>query len=291
MALKLDLINKRYGHLLVVKEIGRRKNSPLWECICDCGEICQYTTKELQNQHRIMCDKCKGIDITNKRFGKLTALYATDERKNGSVVWKCLCDCGNYMHVRLDQLKGGKVQSCGCSRKEVGERMTINLIGQRFGKLVVLEKTEQRKNNSPVWKCQCDCGNHTYVDGHSLRKGNTQSCGCLKSKGEFKVLQILQQLNIKYEYQKKFDDCIYHSHLVFDFYLPEYNTCIEYDGKQHSESIEYFGGDERLKQQQLRDQAKEQWCQNNHIRLMRISYTEYNTLTTEQIIELLRGKV
>ena len=55
----------------------------------------------------------------------------------------------------------------------------MNLIGQKFNRLLVLEKTNQRNNGSIVWKCQCDCGNITYVSTRSLRSNNTKSCGCL----------------------------------------------------------------------------------------------------------------
>lgn len=54
----------------------------------------------------------------------------------------------------------------------------INLINQRFGKLVVLEVYE-RKNNKVYWKCQCDCGNITNVIGSSLKNGECKSCGCI----------------------------------------------------------------------------------------------------------------
>lgn len=60
-----------------------------------------------------------------------------------------------------------------------GEAITKNLIGQRFGRLIVTEKTEQRQYRHVVWKCICDCGNATLVSGGSLLSGRTQSCGCL----------------------------------------------------------------------------------------------------------------
>lgn len=66
--------------------------------------------------------------------------------------------------------------------------------------------------------------------------GKTQSCGCLVSKGEEKINFILQELKIKFNTQKTFNDCINpktNTKLRFDFYLPDYNCCIEYDGKQH----------------------------------------------------------
>ena len=55
----------------------------------------------------------------------------------------------------------------------------IDLTGQRFNKLTVIEKTDKRKNRQVVWKCKCDCGNITYVVGQALRTGHTKSCGCL----------------------------------------------------------------------------------------------------------------
>lgn len=59
----------------------------------------------------------------------------------------------------------------------------VNLIGQRFGKLTVVEKTKERRHGNVVWLCQCDCGNYTYVRTGDLRSNHyTQSCGCLSKK-------------------------------------------------------------------------------------------------------------
>ena len=69
----------------------------------------------------------KFTDLTGKRFGRLIAKEPTEERKNGSVVWKCDCDCGNTHFVRADQLKSGKTKSCGCldseRTAELGKKM------------------------------------------------------------------------------------------------------------------------------------------------------------------------
>lgn len=56
----------------------------------------------------------------------------------------------------------------------------MSIIGKRFGKLIVLEETNERKNNQKIYKCKCDCGNITYVRKGNLREGGTQSCGCTK---------------------------------------------------------------------------------------------------------------
>ena len=56
----------------------------------------------------------------------------------------------------------------------------MNLSGQRFGRLVAIEPTEQRISKRVVWRCQCDCGNVAFVTSSHLRSGHTTSCGCAR---------------------------------------------------------------------------------------------------------------
>lgn len=56
-----------------------------------------------------------------------------------------------------------------------------DLTGQKFGRLIVIKDSGQRKNRQVVWECKCDCGKTTYVVGQALRNGHTQSCGCLQA--------------------------------------------------------------------------------------------------------------
>lgn len=55
----------------------------------------------------------------------------------------------------------------------------IDLVGQRFGRLTVIAKTDKRSGHNICWLCKCDCGNEVVVSSHNLKSGNTQSCGCL----------------------------------------------------------------------------------------------------------------
>ena len=80
------------------------------------------------------------------------------------------------------------------------------------------------------------CGNTFTTTINNVTTGHTTSCGCYRSKGEKLVKEILNELNIVYKTEKTFKDCINPKteHVLrFDFYLPDYNCCIEYDGKQH----------------------------------------------------------
>ena len=84
----------------------------------------------------------------------------------------------------------------------------------------------------------------------------------------------MEKNNIKYVCEKKFENCKDISLLKFDFYLSEYNLCIEYDGIQHFKSVKRFGGLEELKNVQQRDKIKTEYCKNNNIQLIRIKYDE-----------------
>lgn len=156
------------------------------------------------------------------------------------------------------------------------------MLNKRFNKLTVLEDTGKRNyNGTIIWKCQCDCGNIVEIPTNHLNNGHTSSCGCLTSKCEEEISKYLRELNIKYYRQKTFDDCRNpktNALLKFDFYLPELNMCIEYDGKQHFAASGGWSTPKHLKETQYRDKIKEQYCQDNNIKLIRISYLQKDNL-------------
>jgi very-short-patch-repair endonuclease len=99
---------------------------------------------------------------------------------------------------------------------------------------------------------------------------------CISSKGENLILEFLKNNNIKYIQQYKFDDCKFIKNLFFDFYLPDFNFCIEYDGIQHYHPINWFGGEEKLKLQRQKDEIKNSYCKNKNISLIRFNYNQKN---------------
>ena len=120
-------------------------------------------------------------DLTGRRFGRLIVVKATEERRNTSVVWECICDCGNTTLVTSNHLLQGNTQSCGCLHKErVSNANSRILTGMRFGRLTVVKATEARRHEHIIWECMCDCGKTVYVAGANLVRGGTTSCGCLR---------------------------------------------------------------------------------------------------------------
>lgn len=92
--------------------------------------------------------------------------------------------------------------------------------------------------------------------------------------GERKIKEFLDNNKIKYFKEKKFKECKNIKELPFDFYLPEHKICIEYDGELHFRSVELFGGLNLLNRIKENDTIKDNWCINNEIKLIRISYKQ-----------------
>ena len=238
----------------------------------------------------------KLIDLTNQRFGRLIVLERVANNKN-RVMWKCQCDCGNIINVRGDYLRIGQTQSCGCKKLEaaakVGKNTIKDYVGKRFGHLTVVEDSGKRETNGSVsWKCQCDCGNVVYVATGNLPR--RMSCGCIKSKGEEKIISLLIEMQIPFITQKQFETCLFPETgrpLRFDFYLPDQHILIEYDGIQHYQyDATGWNVEERYNNTVKRDEYKNQWCQENNIPLIRIPYTEYENLSIEMIQSLIQEK-
>lgn len=133
------------------------------------------------------------------------------------------------------------------------------------------------------FKCR-KCGNIWEAKPNNILNG--KGCPkCKSSKGEKRIQNILDKYNIKYNIQYKFKDCYYESLLPFDFYLPEYNICIEYDGIQHYEPCTFGGisqeeAQKNLESCKLRDKIKTDYCSSNGIKLIRIPYFQYNNINS-----------
>jgi hypothetical protein len=107
---------------------------------------------------------------------------------------------------------------------------------------------------------------------------NHLRCGCKickSSKGENIIQTFLNNNKIKFIPQKTFDDCIGKKNMLpFDFYLPKYNLCIEFQGEQHFKPIEHFGGKHKFQKQKCNDEIKRNFCSLKGIRLLEITYKD-----------------
>lgn len=220
-------------------------------------------------------------DMAGQRFGRLLVLrYAGS--KNGKAAWYCKCDCGNETIVTGDNLRQGITSSCGCLWHEKFTKARFqDLTGQHFGELTVIKRDETRPQGHqlPVyWICKCSCGKEISVLAENLRSGNSQSCGCKrKSHGENKIQDFLNKKKITFIKEYKFQDLKDTRALPFDFIIfenekPKY--AIEFQGIQHFQPVDFFGGEKGFIEQQRRDNIKREYCKNNNIILIECNYDD-----------------
>jgi hypothetical protein len=118
-------------------------------------------------------------DLTGQVFGRLTVEKTVGNDKQGSRLWSCKCICGKEKIVSAGHLRSGSIKSCGCLWEEIKHKeKRIDLAGQVFDRLNVVEFAGKDKYGKPLWSCRCICGEEIVVSSNSLRSGSTKSCGC-----------------------------------------------------------------------------------------------------------------
>lgn len=232
----------------------------------------------------------KPMDLSNQKFGRLTALEATEKRINKSVIWRCQCECGKECFISAASLRSGRTKSCGCLKQESDKKPkgnVIDLTGQKFGHLTVISRNGSDQRGEALWECECDCDAHTHIIvlGSNLRSGHTQSCGCeRRSHGELKVAEILSKANISFIQEYSAFKFANGTNAKFDFYVNN-KYLIEYDGETHYKyNLHGWHNQEHLQAQQERDMIKNQWCKENKIPLIRIPYTRLKNLCLEDLL-------
>lgn len=199
----------------------------------------------------------------------------------------CRCKhCGHEWWITPAKLKSGR--RCPECRK-----VTLRKLKQKKPEVIQKELQENNPNveiigeyvnSQQMIRCRCKIHNikwesHTWNILHGLA-----GCPvCNSSRGENEVAIVLDELGIKYIRQHSFSDCIYKAKLKFDFYLPDYNICIEYQGEQHYFPVNFkgHGNVDYLKEHEnnlIRDNIKREYCSKNNILLLEIPYYEFDNI-------------
>lgn len=205
---------------------------------------------------------------------------------NTKILHRCKID-GCEWYVTPNNILRGK----GCPRcagnERYGHEGYIKRIAEINQNIEVLENYINA-HTSILHKCKVD-----GYEWYALPNGILNGGGCPKcneSKGEKTITNWLNENNILYESQKRFSDCKNIKTLPFDFYLPDFNIVIEYQGVQHYEPIEYFGGEEKFKNQVLRDNIKREYCKKSNIILFEISYCSDLNKELIKLYELIKTR-
>lgn len=205
---------------------------------------------------------------------------------------KCIfycSQCESYFEQTPSRLINQKIYGCNCCRtkKKTQEDFLSELGEQCLKEYEILENyiNIDTKIQFKHKKCNTIFKMTPWNFIHKHNKKYCPICYYNKSKGEIIINIFLEENNI--DYQKEF--IFPNSRKRFDFYLPELNICIEYDGRQHFEEIDFFGGKQGLLEIQKRDNEKNAYCLKNGIQLFRIPYTEISNIN-QILSEILKEK-
>lgn len=172
----------------------------------------------------------------------------------------------------------GACRKCAMDKTKNAQTLSPDDVEYRINSIngnILLNKNDYIKNNVRNLKIKCGKCGHIFTTSLSnyqtFNVTRCQSCTKHISKGEQMIIDILDKYDVNYIFQMKFDDCKDKRKLPYDFYFPEYNLCIEFDGPQHFEP-KY--GEEQFRITKLHDAMKDWYCRWNNIDLFRIPYWE-----------------
>lgn len=225
------------------------------------------------------------LQLNNQKFGFWEVIEKDIEKskEKHQSYWKCKCTlCGEIYSVRGSALKAGKTTKCvHCSTR------IINEIGNIYNNLKVISYAK-KKNNRAMWLCKCQCGNLIEVSGTDLRMGKIKSCGrcpTKESNGEKMIRKMLNNSGIIFISEYSFKDFKYENGYTprFDFYIPQRNYIIEYDGVQHFKSTSGWNTQKVHQKTIEKDKIKNKYCFDHNIPIIRIPYNE-NDITIFDLI-------
>lgn len=296
-----DLTGETYGKLTVKKMLYNYNNTNKTKCLCDCE--CGKTDV-IKDPYSIKtgkissCGCIKGISqrklMTGKTFGRLTVVEEifTDPQHHKV---RCVCSCGTEIVVARGDVMSGHTNSCGCLQadairlfKDVDYTGYISDYG-----IEIIDKYGKNNKGQTLWNCKCGiCGNIFQEIPARIKCNHIRSCGCIvRSSREIFIDNYLNDNNIQHICQYKFDDCKSKNgyRLRFDFGVFDINInllfLIEYDGKQHFEPVDLFGGEDAYIDTVERDIIKNKYCKEHNIILLRIQYT----YTEQEIIDAINN--
>lgn len=231
------------------------------------SEGCSLCVKE----EKLKIKELKFISKSN-RIHNYKYDYTLVDYKHSKSPVKIVCkEHGIFEQLPNFHLNGSRCPFCNYKNHPIDIKNKLNDIYPNL-KISINENTDVRIKSI----IECECKEHgKFKKELRLLLGGHGCYGCSpKSKGEESIRSFLCDNNIKFEREKSFESCKSLVKLRFDFYLPDIKTLIEYNGKQHYESVEFFGGDESLNLIKLRDNIKEKWADDNNFKLIIIKYDE-----------------
>lgn len=270
----------KYGYEII--STYKNLNAPL-KMKCPFGHITE-TMSFASFRKGCRCPICSRrakltYEFVKEQFEKEGYLLLSKIYKNANTKLKTICPKGHKWEVTYGHFYSGK----RCGECDKTKKLTYEFVKSEFEKRgYKLLSEEYIKAQSPLI---VECPNGHVTDTISWANfSKWQGCKiCKESKGEKRISNFLIKNSINYIREKRFPDCRDRYTLPFDFYLPNYNICIEYDGGQHYKPVDFSGGDYdrgvvNLFETKKRDTIKNKFCRKNNIKLIRIPYWDFDNI-------------
>lgn len=203
------------------------------------------------------------------------------EYKGANEYIKLECPDGHIWETcSFNSFKNNNARCKHCTNKKRNEKTKHNIIFiknelLKYGYILL---TSEYENAHQKLKMICPNGHViNSLTWNRFQQGD-RCPKCKESKGEKEITKVLNDLNIDFKSQHKFDDCKFKKQLPFDFYIPQLNIIIEYDGELHYMIKEHRGGFDGFVDRIIRDTIKTEYCKKNNIRLIRIPYWEFKNI-------------
>ena len=190
-------------------------------------------------------------------------------------------------YITYNNLKQGfGCKHCGTEKVADSRRLSFEQVKEVFAKHDMILLDQEYKNSNTPMKYICKHHEEFGVQYMALSNAYKQHCPyCNINKGEDKISNYLLNNNIQFVSHKSYDDLrgVGGGRLSYDFYLPNFNLLIEYQGEQHEHPVEAFGGEDQFKIQQEHDLRKREYAIAHGIELLEIWY--YNFSYLEKILD------
>jgi len=178
---------------------------------------------------------------------------------------------GIFEQTPHNHLQGKNCQDCSGCKQPTKEEL-IKQFNEKHNSFYDYSLVYFVNFHRPI-KIKCPLHGEFKQSPNNHKKG--QGCpSCSESRGEKEIRNFLIKNKILFHSQHKFSDCKNIKELPFDFYVENFNICIEYNGKQHYEPVQYFGGEKSFLKIKKRDKIKKDYCKKNNIQLIIVKYNE-----------------
>lgn len=240
------------------------------------------------------CNKSKAQESNKIPFEEIVNLYKNanlvllskeSDYKNRCTRLHCMDEKGYKFAVKLDSVRSGIFN--GIERYAVTNPFALENL-RHYITLNKINAVALKRLNQRVWRFECSCGDMFDMGLTNFLKGCVRCPKCVNTDSQYSlaVREWLDENNIPYTKEYRFDDCRHKKPLPFDFMIEKKKkevVLIEVDGQQHFYTTPWTS-EEDLKLQQKRDRIKDRYCKNNNYTLIRIPFWKINSGTYKDIL-------